>query len=576
MFSFLKNKIKKTYGFGKKIFLVIAVYVVIISLFTHFFNKNKPVVIQDPIKKNRAEIYKILNDPELKKTKEGKITVAIYKAVICGTIGEACTNNPDDGDKNFKNSLIGKVSNILVSPYTHPPASGVMWAYNGLQSAGFVPQTYAAEGFGFAVIRPYANLWKIFRDIAYMFLVLVIVALGFMIMFRMKLNPQTVISVENALPRIVIALILITFSFAIAGFMIDLMYVSIVLIVSILSNGSTYFNATEFQNEFIGANTGKLFKDVTLQTDFIKFGGAGGIIESLGGALLGLFPWQLTVVLRLIVGALTLFVLVNPLDVGFLKHISDAFDNWHIEGTAAGFGGAFSPGGFLGAIFGTAVNVFIFSIVIILGMYIIFPILLWVILVGTFIMICFRIFALLFMSYIKLLLNIILSPFLLMFEAIPGKSPFTSWIKNIFGYLMAFPITIAVFLVGYIIVNSSLPAGYSEMHLPYLWGINSNAFKILIATGLIFLIPDLVKTAKEALGIKELPINLGIGTYFGGVGTVAGGTMGIMSQFSTFSLGLQGMSTIKKMLIPKKDEEAATDSLTRPRVSALEKPKGQG
>lgn len=559
MFSFLKSKVKKTYNIGKKVFLVIAVYVVIISLFTHFINKEKPKITEDPIKKNRAEIYKVLNDPKLKKTKEGKITIAVYKTVICGTIGEACTDNPDDGDKNFKNSLIGKVSNILVSPYTHPPASGVMWAYNGLQSAGFVPQTYAAEGFGFAVIRPYANLWKIFRDIAYMFLVLVIVALGFMIMFRMKLNPQTVISVENALPRIVVALILITFSFAIAGFMIDLMYVSIILIVSILSNGSTYFNATNFQNEFLGASAIKLYKDATVRTGFLGILGGGDIIPTLGGAILGLLPLEIVTILRLIIGILVVLILHNPMDVAFLDPLAGAFKN------IAGF--SFDVGNLPGIIKPIA-WLLVNGVILLLGMYIIFPILAYILLVGTFILICFRVFGLLFMSYIKLLLNIILSPFLLMFEALPGKSPFTSWIKNLFGYLMAFPITIAVFLVGYIIVNSSLPAGYSEMRLPYLWGIDSNSFKILIATGLIFLIPDLVKTAKEALGIKELPINLGIGTYFGGAGTLVGGGMGLLGQFSTLNLGLGAFREkgIFANLIPhaKEGRKGAIDALAQP------------
>jgi hypothetical protein len=44
-------------------------------------------------------------------------------------------------------------------------------------------------------------------------------------MFRVKLSPQVVISVQSALPKLIIALILVTFSFAIAGFMIDIMYV---------------------------------------------------------------------------------------------------------------------------------------------------------------------------------------------------------------------------------------------------------------------------------------------------------------------------------------------------------------
>src|SRR3990172_5935873 len=94
-------------------------------------------------------------------------------------------------------------------------------------------------------------------------LVLVLVAIGFMIMFRMKINAQTVISVENALPRIIIALILITFSYPIAGFMIDLMYLFFLLVVSVLSSvgidNYTPANTYNLLNEYIAAGPGKLW-----------------------------------------------------------------------------------------------------------------------------------------------------------------------------------------------------------------------------------------------------------------------------------------------------------------------------
>jgi len=44
-------------------------------------------------------------------------------------------------------------------------------------------------------------------------------------MFKVKISPQAVISIQSALPKIIITLILVTFSYAIAGFLIDIMYV---------------------------------------------------------------------------------------------------------------------------------------------------------------------------------------------------------------------------------------------------------------------------------------------------------------------------------------------------------------
>jgi hypothetical protein len=82
-----------------------------------------------------------------------------------------------------------------------------------------------AQGVGYSGLTWVQNYWKGFRDMSYTLLVVVIIVFAFMIMFRVKLSPQTVISVQSALPKVVIAMILITFSYAIAGFAIDLMYV---------------------------------------------------------------------------------------------------------------------------------------------------------------------------------------------------------------------------------------------------------------------------------------------------------------------------------------------------------------
>ncbi len=66
------------------------------------------------------------------------------------------------------------------------------------------------------------DLWRLARNIAYMFFVVVFIIAGFMIMFRHKLGGQTMVTVYNTLPSIVVGLILVTFSFAIVGFIIDI------------------------------------------------------------------------------------------------------------------------------------------------------------------------------------------------------------------------------------------------------------------------------------------------------------------------------------------------------------------
>ena len=532
MLSFLKP----TLSFLKKAFLVIAVYFIVISLFSHFINKDKALISPNspisPIEKNRAEIYKVINDKELNKTKEGKLTIALYKMSMCSMIGEACTNNPADADKNYGKSVFGFMSNLIIVPYANPPASGVMWAYQGLQNAGFVPKTYAAEGIGFAAIKPFANLWKIFRDLAYMLLVIILIAIGFMIMFRAKINPQTIISVENALPKIVISLILITFSFAIAGFLIDLMYVSIVLLVALLGSNGNNYNVAQFQNNYIGAGSTQLFKDVTAgQPWFTQL----GILPVLSDSLLGILPPIISAGIKSIVGVIFTVWISNIAHISLVEPMTTIFNN-------LGFGTVVT-GGLWKGITGTAGSLLIYFVLFLVGFTAIFTLILNILLVGTLLFLVFRIFALLFVSYLKLLLLVIVGPFLLIFEAIPGKNIFVWWLKSILGNLLAFPVTIAVFLIGYIIVNSSVDQGYANLRLPYLNGIDPSSFKILIGLGLIILIPDLVKVIREALGIKDLPLNIGVGTFFGGAAAIGGGGVGLLSQVGGISLGLQAFSS---------------------------------
>jgi hypothetical protein len=64
-------------------------------------------------------------------------------------------------------------------------------------------------------------------------------------MFRVKISPQAVITVQSALPKVVITLILITFSYAIAGFLVDLMYVVIGIISFLFAGKISSFSAQD-------------------------------------------------------------------------------------------------------------------------------------------------------------------------------------------------------------------------------------------------------------------------------------------------------------------------------------------
>jgi len=111
MLSFLKP----TLSFLKKAFLVVAVYFVVISLFSHFIKNDKiPLSSKtDLIEKNRIEIYGLINDKKINSTKEGKMVMTSFRTLYCRIIGEACVKNPNDSEKNYQNSMAGFFSNLL-------------------------------------------------------------------------------------------------------------------------------------------------------------------------------------------------------------------------------------------------------------------------------------------------------------------------------------------------------------------------------------------------------------------------------------------------------------------------------
>jgi hypothetical protein len=150
------------------------------------------------------------------------------------------------------------------------PLSGITYFRNVGRNWHIVPEAKAqvgagagvTTGFGFGALDPVLPMWRASRNIAYGVLVLAVIVLAFMIMFRVKINPQTAISVQSAIPKVVVALILITFSYAIAGFAIDLMYVVIGFISLILSQAYSSIGTSSLP--FLATSPRDLFGYMTI------------------------------------------------------------------------------------------------------------------------------------------------------------------------------------------------------------------------------------------------------------------------------------------------------------------------
>lgn len=138
--------------------------------------------------------------------------------------------------------------------YNQQP-SGREYIADILDNVG-IPQVSSAyaQGTGYTALSSFLPFWKTFRNLAYSLYIIMFVVVGVMIMLRTKVNAQTVITIQSALPNLLITLLLITFSYAIVGFMIDLMYFLIYILVYLLSAAGIISTPTQAISRLLSYN----------------------------------------------------------------------------------------------------------------------------------------------------------------------------------------------------------------------------------------------------------------------------------------------------------------------------------
>lgn len=406
---------------------------------------------------------------------------------------DAWERNPEYVQKMKEDSAFSGVGHYIASMFANPPASTYAFLLDAGQSLGFIPKQTYAQGVGFSGLAPLLPLWKTFRNIAYGLLALIMIFIGFMVMLRKKIDPKTVVTVQNALPRIVVTLLLITFSYAIVGILIDLMYFLIFLVVSV-------FQQSQLLPDYA-------VKDIAVFT-------SGSLPRNVGIMPEGDIPW------RVLVG-------IDP----------------------QGYGGALSIGaGILGTIIGAIVGN-VQGAVIGAGLGFSFAILSLLISLGMLFLII-KLFFLFFGAYINIIIALITAPFQILTEAIPGGTGFSSWIKNLASNLIVFPIGALMFLLANVFMK--LSSGSQPLwHPPYaeLWVNNTTSIGTLIALGLLFSIPTIVNQAREAFKTKPV-VDAGIG----GIGGVFSQPISLIMQGSQFYLHKRQMDAFREGFGVKKQQ----------------------
>lgn len=134
-----------------------------------------------------------------------------------------------------KLGLPGLIAGSVSEFYTHPPASGYQAVSQSLAKFSLIPPAHAQGGYGYSSLDAVRSLWTASRNTSYLLMTLLLVAAGFLIIFRVKINPQTIVTLQIMIPKIIITFVLITFSYAIGGFIIDLVYVAVSFAISAIA-----------------------------------------------------------------------------------------------------------------------------------------------------------------------------------------------------------------------------------------------------------------------------------------------------------------------------------------------------
>jgi hypothetical protein len=394
----------------------------------------------------------------------------------------------------YGKSAVAMTGNLIAGMYDTPPADLALWIHDTAQTLGFEPKRAYAQGIGFSGFSGLLPLWQAFRNIAYALLAIVMIVIGFMVMFRKKIDPKTVVTVQNALPKIVLTLLLITFSYAIVGLMIDLMYVAIYLLIGLFQS-SNLLPAPTLPASLLHSTSQSLYAQGGILVNITNLFGISSPLRLVYQAL-GIDPAAGAIVS---VGAL-IFGLAFAAPTGGLSLL------------------AAIPAG-LSAILSLLISIALLFLVI-------------------------RLFIFFLSSYIQIVLALLFAPLQLVFEAVPGSTAFSSWLKNLFANLIVFPIGAGAFMLSAVFMNIANGPNAQLWNPPLTTLVPSSTRSLgaLVGLGILFIIPNVAGSIKESLKAKPaLPIGVGAVT------APLGQAGGIGFQAYQFYHSIQQTEALKKL-----------------------------
>lgn len=121
-------------------------------------------------------------------------------------------------------STIASATGVM---YLEGPVSTRQYLAHLSKKANFGPQPVYAQGIqGFDILTPIVSLWEWSRNLVYVFYVIIFIIIGVMIIMRQRIGGQIPITIINSIPNVLLSLVLVTFSYAISGLILDLMHLA--------------------------------------------------------------------------------------------------------------------------------------------------------------------------------------------------------------------------------------------------------------------------------------------------------------------------------------------------------------
>ena len=239
-------------------------------------------------------------------------TTTVSNAIIF--IAPELTTGGDDIEasssitSDMKRGLYGMVEDGVYAMYESQPYVNVYahlaeeWVPGYEESSAVYAETETGpydSGYTELINSGIVGLWTQVRNIAYVFFIVIFIIVGFMIMFRSKIGGQTLITLGNSLPNVILALIGVTFSFAIAGLIIDVGGLIMLILVDVFEGASNIENL------------------VTLESLGSVFQTFGDLVDSSGDVTTGFLSliggsWKsgLTMIIALVTGPIGLVGLI--------------------------------------------------------------------------------------------------------------------------------------------------------------------------------------------------------------------------------------------------------------------------